>query len=191
MEKNTKIILGVVAIVLIIVVAAFFVLFTMDKTLEGDGAAVTIPGSFSVDADSGIATNGTISIVMVPQQTSSAKELKYIGAIKSNGKSAGYENITNTTTINGYDVFEYAGHPLKLKNVSTDRVRSGGYERWTTYEPYLPYDLVFSDHFRFVDYIKGEHVSNLFIYTSDPSVDLYSADIDKIINSVYDPANPN
>ena len=110
-------------------------------------------------------------------------EMKYLQAIKANGPASGYQNITNTT-INGFKVYEYAGSPLELKNVSTNKARSGDYLTWTTYRPFLPYDTAFSNHFRFVDYIKDGHTSNLFIYTSSPNVDLYTADIEKIIHSV-------
>ena len=188
MEKKSKIIIAVVALIIVIIVAAaIFFAFTMETVLYGEEAKVTLPGEFTIDENNPqLATAGDVSILFMPKPTSSSSEMKYLGAVKSSGKEAGYKNITNTT-INGYKAYEFAGDPDKLENVSTDKVVSGNYLTWTTFAPYLPtYDLEYCDHFRCVDYVKGSHVNSLYIYTDSPSVSLYTPEIDEIIHSIAD-----
>lgn len=183
MEKKGKIIIGVVVAILVILVAGFLILSNFDVTLMGDGAQVTLPNNYTVD-DTAVASAGNVSVVFTPVVGSSDdNEAGFQKAIKANGKSSGYENITNDT-INGFKVFEYAAKVDKLQNVSTDKVTSGDTTTWMTYEPYLPFDSQGTDHFRSVSYIKGDKVNYLIIYTDNPDTSLYTPEIDNIINSI-------
>ena len=189
MEKKSKIIIGVVAIILVVIVASFLVLSNMEKTLSTENVAVTLPGSYNVDGDFA-ATSGDISVMFSPVEDSKDNQLKWLNTIKSKGKASGYENATNKT-INGFTVYEFAAHPSDLKNVSSDKTYSGTSSSWSatwvTYPPYQPGELKYCDHYRLVAYIKGNTVTYLVFYTSNPNVDLYSPEINDIVASVHDP----
>ena len=120
-----------------------------------------------------------------PQSSSDGKfEDEFFSAIKSKGKSAGYENVENKT-VNGYTVHEFSAHPDKLKNLTAPTTVEGSDEAWITY----PTDIAAPfqgdvDHFRSVTFIKDGKEHKLLIYTNNPSVDLYTSDIEGIINSI-------
>lgn len=180
-----KIIIGVVIVIIAVAIIGFY-LSTAEVTLAADDAQITLPSNYTVK-DKIIASSGDTNISFVPQKgTSSDKDFenKFFGAIKSNGKAAGYKNVTNKT-INGYTVHEFAANPNKLKNVSTDHKDTSEGVAWTTYPPEtVAYFDDPVDHFRNVNYIKGDNVYTLKIYTSNPDTNLYTPEIEKIINSI-------
>ena len=108
--------------------------------------------------------------------------------LKSKGSDAGYKNVT-VEKLNGYQTYQYGANPDKLKTVSSDKVRSGNYETWKDYTPYTPFkdvsdmDVVAYRYVAFVNKDSGT-IDELYIFTNNTNVDLYSKDIDAIINSV-------
>lgn len=177
MKTNGKIVVAVISICLVIIVAGLLIYDSFGITVEGEGAAVKVPNSFGFDEE-GFLTNDEYTVFLCPVIDAAPKdEAKFFKVIKSNGKSSGYENVTSKT-INGYKVYDYAASPHKLKNVT-----SGG----VTYEPYLPFGIDDCDHFRIVTYVKGETVNYLIIFTDYPDVDLYTPEVEKIIDSVREP----
>lgn len=189
MEKKGKIIIGVVVAILVIVIAGVLFLANMDVTLMSDNAQVTLPNNYSVD-EKGVANCEDTNIIFTPVLGVSGDSEKNIyKAIKANGKEAGYKNITNKT-INGFEVFDFAAFPDKLKNVSSDReYSSDGSYSWETYVPNYPYEGSTSlnvDHYRLVSFIKDDKVNYLTIFTDNPNTSLYTPEIENIINSIAD-----
>lgn len=187
MEKNTKIIIGVIVVVAILLVG-FFILSNQEGHLIADDTQVTVPSNYSVQNDLA-ASAGDVNISFVAQKGSTSSkqfENEFFGALKANGKASGYKNVTNKT-INGYTAHEFAGTLDKLKNVSTnEKSTSDGGISWTTYPPEavaLTTDGKV-DHFRAVNYLKGDDVYTLRIYTSNPDTNLFTPEIDKIIDSI-------
>ncbi len=192
MEKKGKILIGVVLAIIVLIIAGLFIVGNMDVTLGTDSAQVTLPSDYTID-DKGVAVFEDINVMMSPVVGVSADNEKNVyKTIKANGKDAGYENITNKT-INGFEVFEFAAHPDKLKNVSSDRdYSSDGSYTWTTYSPNFPYEGATSlnvDHYRVVSFIKGDKVNYLTIFTDNPNASLYTPEIENIINSVTEIQN--
>ena len=184
MEKKTKIIIGVVVAILVILIAGFLLLSNAEVTLIGDGSQVTLPSNYTLD-EMGVATAGNTSVMFSPViDADKDSEAEWFSAIKSNGADAGYKNITSSK-VNGYKTYEFAGNPDKLKNVSTDQVTSGSTTTWKTFEPYLPFGSdVDVDHYRMVSFTKDGKVHYLTFFTNDPDTSLYTPEIDTIINSI-------
>jgi hypothetical protein len=183
MDKKTKIIIGVVAVVAIVLVG-YFILTSGDVTMVAEDAQITLPHNYSVDNNI-VAKAGDVNVSFMPLKGTDLKfEKEFFGAIEANGKDAGYENITNTT-INGYTAFDFAAHPDKLKNVSTERKSTDEGEAWTTYPPeavaYFDHPV---DHFRTVNFVKDNKVYTLRVYTDNPDTSLYTSEIDGIIKSI-------
>ena len=64
---------------------------------------------------------------------------------------------------------------------------SGNQYSWKEYEPYVPFKDV-SDmkvkNFRYVAFVKDDKINELYIFTNNTDVDLYSSEFDNIINSI-------
>ena len=185
MERKGKIIIGVIVVIVAIIAAGMMILSNSDVTLVANDATVTLPSKYVID-DKGVASGDNVSVLFTPVRGgSAAQEKAFFQAIKDNGKEAGYKKIKDTT-INGYTVYDYSANPDKLKNVSSNKEYSGDTTTWMTYTPYLAYDGVTTmdvDHFRMVSYMKGDDVYYLTFFTDNPDTDLYSSEIDQIINS--------
>jgi hypothetical protein len=184
MEKKTKIIIGVVIAIIAIVLVGLFIIGSGEVTLQAEDLAIKLPNNYTVD-NNAVASAGDVNISFAPQLGVDKKfEEKFFGAIKDNGKAAGYENITNKT-INGIPSFEFAAHPDKLQNVSSNREYTSEGETWTTYPPEaVSYFQNPVDHFRTVDFLKDDKVYTLQIFTNNPNTNLYTPEIEAIINSV-------
>lgn len=95
MEKRTKIIIGVVVAILVILVAGFLFLSNANVTLQGNEAAVTLPGNYTLD-DKGIATAGNTSVMFTGIMSGSGgSEANFYKAVSQNGKEAGYKIYPN------------------------------------------------------------------------------------------------
>ena len=185
-KKTILIILGVIVALAVIIFIGLIALGSSEFTMEGDAAQVTVPGNYTYDDKAFVASSQDgVNITITPiQGTTNDMLLKFYGAVRDNGKDSGYENVSNKT-INGYNVYEYAGHPDQLKNVSTNREVSGNYESWTEYPPEAA--AVFTtpvDHFRAVIFEKDGKINQMNIYTDNSSTNLYTPEIDAIINSI-------
>lgn len=185
MERKGKIIIGVIVVIVAIIAAGFFILSNADTTLVANDATITLPSKYVPD-DKGVASADNVSVLFTPVSGgSAAQEKAFFQAIKDNGKEAGYKNISKTK-VNGYTVYDYSANPDKLKNVSSNKEYSGDTTSWMTYTPYLAYDGVTTmdvDHFRMVSYMKDDNIYYLTFFTDNPDTDLYSSEIDQIINS--------
>ena len=186
---NKKVIIGVVIVIIVAILAAIFLLNPSEVTLVAGDTSVTLPSDYELDQDTGIATKGDIGVLYMPVASSDVKAQKALfDTLKSNGKDAGYKKV-KTDTINGFKVYQYSANPDKLKKVSSDKVREGNYETWKEYEPYTPFkDMTKMDvkQFRYTAYVNetSKTISELYIFTNNTDVDLYSSDIESIINSI-------
>ena len=133
-NKTVLIILGIIVALAVIVGIVLASMGNADYTMQGDAAQITVPGNYSFDDANFIAYNDDGVNVTIMEQRSPDYFKKFYGAIRDNGKDSGYQNVTNTT-INGYEVYDFAANPSELKNVSTTKEVSGGYETWTEYTP--------------------------------------------------------
>lgn len=87
--------------------------------------------------------------------------------------------------MNNYTVHEFAGHPAKLKNMTVPITYAGSDAAWMEYPPELaaPFDHPV-DHFRSVTYVKDGKEHKLLIYTNNKTADLYTSEIEGIIDSI-------
>lgn len=167
--------------------AGWFDFLGGEKQLVGEGSQVTVPSNYTVDDKKIAASCNDINITLTPQKSSDDKfEEKFFSAVKSNGKSAGYENVTNET-VNGYTLHEFAAKTAKLKNLTASTEVAGSDEAWITFPPEIaaPFDDPV-DHFRAVTYIKDGKEHKLVIFTNNSATNLYTPEIDGIINSIND-----
>jgi len=111
-------------------------------------------------------------------------ESEFNQALVAKGNQSGYQNISEWN-VNGYKTCEYAGKPSELKNITY-----GSSTEWTEYPPINLKDMVGSnvtiDHFRIVTAISPNNstVNYILIYTDDPNTNLYTTEINQIINSL-------
>ncbi|SEL09407.1 hypothetical protein SAMN05216439_1943 [Methanobrevibacter gottschalkii] len=185
---NKKVVVAIVVVVIVAILAILMFIGSSNVTLMAGDSCITLPSDYMLD-NKGIAYKNDIGIFFVSVSGNSPKDQKELfDAIKSNGKSSGYKNVT-TDKVNGFKLYEYEANPDKLKNVSSDRKISGSYETWKTYSPYTPYEDV-SDmdvtKFRYIAYVNEntDDISELYIFTNNTNVDLYSGEIAKIIDSI-------
>lgn len=182
---DKKVIIGIIVAIVVILLAGYFILNTGDKILVAENLQVTVPGNYTADSEFS-AHAGDLNVSFIEQKGSPNNDFvnKFFKAVKVNGKDAGYENVTNKT-INGTNAYEIAAHPDKLKNVSTEREATAEGEAWTTYPP--EYAAPFGgevDHFRSVYYVKDDKVYVLTFTANNASTNLYTPEIDGIINSL-------
>ena len=165
--------------------AGWFDFLGGDKYLVGDGAQVKVPSNYTVDDKKIAASCKDINITLTPQKSSDDKlEKEFFGAVKSNGKSAGYENVTNKT-VNGYTLHEFAAKTAKLKKLTASTEVPGSDAAWITFPPEIaaPFDD-HVDHFRSVTFLKDGKEHKLIILTTNPDTNLYTPEIDGIIDSI-------
>ncbi|WP_295113941.1 hypothetical protein [uncultured Methanobrevibacter sp.] len=165
--------------------AGWFDFLGGDKHLIAEDSQVTVPGNYTVDDKGILASSDTINMTFSVFKNSDDKfETKFFNAVKSDGKSAGYENITNKT-VNGYTIHEFAANPKNLKNLTAETQVEGSDEAWITFPPEIaaPFDNPV-DHFRSVTYLKDGKEVKLVIFTGNATVDLYSSEINGIIDSI-------
>ena len=185
---NKKVIIAIVIVIIVAILGVLFLVGSANVTLIAGDTSLTLPNDYVVD-EKGIAYNGDIGIMYSPVMGGNASDQDTLfKALKSNGKDAGYKNVT-TDNVNGFKLYEYTANPDKLKKVSTDKVQSGDYETWKEYDPYIPYkDVTSMDvvKFRYIAYLNNDKnsLSELYIFTNNTDVDLYSKDMDSIINSI-------
>ena len=183
---DKKVIIGIIVAIVAIALVGFYIISTAEVTLIAEDAQITLPGNYTANGDFA-ASAGDVNISIVEQKGSTDKDFvaQFFKAISANGKDAGYENVTNKT-INEYTVYEFAAHPDKLQNVSSDKeATADGGEMWTTYPPEFaaPFDGGV-DHFRTVYYVNGDKTYTLQITAANATTNLYTPEIDAIINSI-------
>lgn len=167
-----------------IVSAGLFDFLMGDQYLQGDDVQVKIPNNFTID-DKLVAVRDDMNITFTPVIGSDENaENQFFTAINTNGKDAGYENVTNKT-VNGYTIHDFAAHPDKLKNVSTPKVVQGNQETWNEYSPAsVAYFDGPVDHFRSVTFMKDGKQHILTFFTNNATVSLYTPEIEGIIDSI-------
>jgi hypothetical protein len=184
---DNKVLIGiVVAIIAIALVVGFFFLSNSEVVLVADDLQVTLPGNYTADSDFS-ASAGSVNISFVKQKSSSIDKgfyEKFFKTLMAHGKEAGYENITNRT-VNDTTLYEFGAHPNNIQNMSSDREATAEGEAWTVYTRDLsaPFEDGV-DHFRTVYYIKGDNVYTLYITTTNSTTNLYTPEINSIIDSV-------
>ena len=182
---DNRIIIGVVVVVAAIAAVGFYMVSTADVILYADDMQITLPHNYTADSDFSAAA-GDVNISFVAQKGTTGKDFyeKFFKTISTNGKEAGYENVTNKT-IGDIKVYEFTAHPSQLKNVSSNKEATSEGEEWTVYPPEVsaPFDKGV-DHFRTVQYIKRDNVYTLSIPTTNPSANLYTKEINTIVDSI-------
>jgi hypothetical protein len=183
---DKKILIGIIAVVVVAILGGLFLIGSSDVTLFAGDNTITLPSDYIID-DKGVAYNGDVGVMFLPVMGGNASAQKELfDTLKSKGSDAGYKNVT-TDKVNGFKLYQFVANPDKLQKVSSDRVSSGNYETWKEYEPYIPYKD-FTDmkvvKYRYVGYVKGDSIDELYIFTNNTDVDLYSSDINNIVNSI-------
>ncbi len=184
---NKKSILTIILVVIIVVVGLFFFLDVGGKELNSMDSSISIPNSYFIN-DQGIAYSDNIGIFFIGVTNSKNFLDDYFEALKVNGKSSGYKNIT-TEEVNGYKLYEYNGNIKELKNVSSIKTNNGNYLEWKEYEPdtsFINYTNMNVVKFRQITYFneKTDSLNQLFIFTNDTNVDLYSDKLNNIAHSI-------
>ncbi|WP_407413745.1 hypothetical protein [Methanobrevibacter sp.] len=163
--------------------AGLFDFLSGEQYLQDDNSQVTIPSNYTVDDKKIVASCKGINISLVAQKSVDDKfETEFFNAVNEGGKEAGYENVSNKT-INGYTVHEFAASPSKLKNLTGTSSRED--VAWIEYPPQIaaPFDNPV-DHFRSVTFIKDGKEHRLLISTNNTADNLYTPEIEGIINSI-------
>lgn len=184
---DKKIIIGVVIVIVVAILGAYFWFSTPDHGLVGGDCSVILPSDYTVE-DNGFSHKGDIGIYFVPiNGTDGKKQKEYFDAYKTYGKDCGYQNVSSSK-INGFKVYEYSANPDELKNITTDTEIEGNYEVSHVISTYTPYkDVTDMDvvKFRYVSYVdKNDKLYELYILTNNTDADLHSGEISKIINSI-------
>lgn len=183
---DKKILIGIIVVVIVAILGGLFLLGSSDVPLLAGDNSVTLPSDYILD-DKGVAYDGDVGVVFVPVMGGNASAQKDLfDTLKAKGKDAGYKNVT-TDKVNGFKLYEFVANPDKLQKISSDKVVSGNYETWKEYEPYIPYkDFTDMDvvKYRYVGYVKGDSIDELYIFTNNTDVDLYSSEINDIVNSI-------
>lgn len=184
MDNKKKILLVIAAVIILALLGAILLLGSSDITMEGMGAYVTVPNDYELDVNSGIATKGDVGIYFNGILDGTKGTTEFYKAISANGKSAGYENITEDT-INGFKVYEYAA---KVDNLTV--LKYGSSTQWVEYSPVNLTDMsgskVQADHYRKVYYISPNNsvANELTIVAKNPGTDLYTQEINDIVHSI-------
>lgn len=184
MDKNKAILIAVAAIIIVAVVGTFLYISNSDLTLEGTDSKITVPNTFQFEENTPIATKDNVSVMFIGVLGQTNDTTEFYKAVKANGNASGYENITENT-INGYKVYEYAAKPENLKTV-----KYGSSTEWIEYPPINLTDgngkKIDADHYRKVYYVSPNNssVNELTIIAKSPDVDLYSEEINRIVDSI-------
>ena len=175
MDKK-KIAIGIVALVVIIIAAVAIIGFTSnpDQEIKYDKYfSIDVPGDFKLVKSDGAVEycspsneSYTISLNKINDYTPKSMDSIFKG-IKDDKKALGVRNISSykIADVKAYDVMLAMSNENKqvLKNVGSDAKYS-----------------------RFVYFVfpKSEDVYGLYILTNDSSVDLYSEEINEIVETV-------
>lgn len=184
MDKKFKIIIAVIAVIIIAIIGAIFILGNSAQTLEGSGATLTIPKDYEINFEKGYATKDDVTIMFSGIMSDPKFTTDLYKALEANGKNSGYENITEDN-INGFKAYEYAA-----KTDNRVMVKYGSSTEWTEYTPLNFTDAsgqnIPSDHYRVIDYISPNNstMNELVIFGKNPDTDLYSNEITEMINSI-------
>lgn len=184
MDNKFKIIIAVVVVILLAVIGGIFVLGSAEQTLETPTSSITIPNDYTIDYERGTATKDDITITFISILGDPKDATELYKALSANGKGSGYENITNDT-INGYKAYEYAA-----KTDNRTVVKYGSSTEWVEYSPLNLTDYtgqkIPSDHYRLIDYVSPNNsaTEELVIFAKNPDTDLYTDEINEIINSI-------
>ena len=168
--------------------AGWFDFLSGDVTLESQYSSVTLPKNFTVN-DNGTAVAGDIKIQIVNSKDTPETLQPFREALATKGNASGYMDYKNGT-IGNFSYYEFTADPKELKNISTDKVTTGAETTWMEFPPQvvtvLLDDVNSVQKFREVDYInsKDNTITTLLISTNNSNVDLHSADIDNIVNSI-------
>ena len=188
MEKKKIIIIAVIAIIAIIA-AGVLILNNTNITLEGMGATVTVPHNYTLDK-TGVASAGDKRVTFIGSTGGLGSDVeKYFSAVEKNGKSAGYDNY-KTGNIGDFKYYEFSANPKELKNVSTEKVTTGATTEWTEYPPEMATgsigNLTGVAKMRKITFIntKDNSVNELILFSNSTDADLYSAEMEAIINSI-------
>ena len=183
---NKKVIIAIVVVIIVAILGVLMFLGNGNTVLSTTDASVTLPNNYTLD-NKGVAYCGDVGVYFT-SVTGGSKEAQdeLFKALESNGKDAGYNKV-KTDNVNGYKTYQYSANPKNLKNISTDKVYYGNQYSWKEYEPYVPFKDV-SDmkvkNFRYVAFVKDDKINELYIFTNNTDVDLYSSEFDNIINSI-------
>ena len=184
MDKKKTILLAIAAIVILALIGAFLLFSNADVTLEGTGATVTLPSDYELNMNTGTATKGDVEMFFNGIIGDTSFTTDFYKAISANGKSAGYENVTEDT-INGFKIYEYAAKPDNLKVV-----KYGSSTQWVEYSPVNLTDnsgsKISADHYRKVYFISPNNsvANELTIIAKNPETDLYSQEINDVIHTI-------
>ena len=191
MDKKLKIAIAVIAVIIIAIIAALFLIGNSEKTLQGTGAKVTLPSDYEIDYTKGIATKDDKIILFNGIIGNTSLTTDFYKAISENGKEAGYEDISEDT-INNFKVYKYSTKPSNLKTVSY-----GSLMQWVEYPPVELVDStgqkIEADHYKKIYYISPNNstANELTIIAKKPDTDLNTDEITKIINSISLNENQN
>ena len=168
--------------------AGWFDFLSGDVKLESVDSSVTLPKNFTVN-DNGTATAGDVKIQIISSKDTSDTLKPFKDAVASKGNESGYMDYKNGT-IGNFSYYEFTANPKELKNLSTDKVTTGDVTEWMEYPPQMVTvlldDVNSVEKFREVEYThKDDNKSTtLIISTNNTNVDLHSAYIDDIVNSI-------
>ena len=163
--------------------AGLFDFLSGEQFLQDDDSQVKIPSNYTLDEKKLVASCKGINISLTSHKSSDKNfETEFFNAVKEGGKDAGYENVSNKT-INGYTVHDFAASPSKLKNLTGSSSKAD--IAWVEYPPEIaaPFDNPV-DHFRSVMFIKDGKEHRLLISTNNTADNLYTPEIEGIINSI-------
>lgn len=181
---------AIIAIVVVVIIAILGVLLFLggsgETVLSTVDASVTLPNNYTVD-ENGVAYAGDVGVYFTSVSGGSKKDQdELFDALKANGKDSGYKKV-KTDKVNGYKTYQFSANPDKLKKVSTEREYSGNQYSWKEFEPITPFKDI-SDmkvkNYRYVAFVKDDKIDELYIFTNNTDVDLYSSEFDNMINSI-------
>ena len=168
--------------------AGWFDFLSGDVTLESMDSSVTLPKNFTVN-DNGTATAGDVKIQIISSKDSPETLKPFRDAVATKGNESGYMDYKNGT-IGNFSYYEFTANPKELKNISTDKITTGDVTEWMEYPPQIVTvlldDVNSVEKFREVDYTHNNDnkSTTLLISTNNTNVDLHSAYIDDIVNSI-------
>lgn len=168
--------------------AGLFDFLSGDVTLEARDASVILPKNFTVDKN-GIAIAGDVKVQIISSQDTPDTLKPFKDAVATKGNESGYMDYKNGT-IGNFSYYEFTANPKELKNITTTPVTSGAETSWMEFPPQIVTgvldDVNNVQKFRQVEYTnnKDNKVTTLLISTNNTNVDLHSAYINDIVNSI-------
>lgn len=194
-KKVIAISIILIFVLIIVSINAFGLLFILEHTgnnsiqdnnnltIQNDNMEITLPSTYEVDEKKGIATDGDVEIRFSGMLNSLPSFGDYYKAVQSSNNS-GYTNVS-VDNINEFKVYQFA--------VITDKVEVLTYNTSHGLKEYAPVNLTYdngenikSDHYRRVFYRQGNSsvIYGLTIITDNPKTDLYTTEINNIVNSI-------